>query len=168
MILTLVGVSNGTLHESARRARGTGADILVRPPGTSALSSLSSSPMSDKFPAILRQEPHVVLATGTIIQPLELFDSITGLDNGLPQSFEREIALNPAESLKIRPPYSLYSVSVATVHTGFQRPISGFDLRWRKIGMFPSQKSLCLGVLAKIMSVKFSTERRKAANESSS
>jgi putative ABC transport system permease protein len=80
MILTLVGVSNGTLHESARRARGTGADILVRPPGTSALSSLSSSPMSDKFPAILRQEPHVVLATGTIIQPLELFDSITGLD----------------------------------------------------------------------------------------
>jgi putative ABC transport system permease protein len=55
MILTLVGVSNGTLHESARRARGTGADILVRPPGTSALSSVSSSPMSDKLPAVLRR-----------------------------------------------------------------------------------------------------------------
>ena len=80
MILTLVGVSNGTLHESARRARGTGADIFVRPPGSSVLSSLSSSPMSDKLPAILGSEPHVVLATGTMVQPLELFDSMTGLD----------------------------------------------------------------------------------------
>jgi putative ABC transport system permease protein len=80
MILTLVGVSNGTLDESARRARGTGADILVRPPGSSALSSLSSSPMSDKWLDVLRKEPHVVLVTGTMVQPLELFDSITGLD----------------------------------------------------------------------------------------
>jgi len=80
MILTLVGVSNGTLHESARRARGSGADILFRPAGSSAMMSLSSSPMSDKLPGILSQEPHVVLATGTIIQTLELFDSITGLD----------------------------------------------------------------------------------------
>jgi putative ABC transport system permease protein len=80
MILTLVGVSNGTLDESARRARGTGADILVRPPGTSAFSSVSSAPMSDRLPAILAKEPHVTLATGTMVQPLELFDTITGLD----------------------------------------------------------------------------------------
>jgi putative ABC transport system permease protein len=80
MILTLVGVSNGTLHESARRAKGTGADILVRPPGTSALSSLSSAPMSDRLPGVFSKEPHVVLATGTMVQPLELFDTITGLD----------------------------------------------------------------------------------------
>ncbi len=80
MILTLVGVSNGTLHESARRARGTGADILVRPPGSSALSSLSSAPMSARLPSVLMNEPHVTLATGTMVQPLELFDTITGLD----------------------------------------------------------------------------------------
>jgi putative ABC transport system permease protein len=80
MILTLVGVSNGTLHESARRARGTGADVLVRPPGSSAVSGLSSSPMTDKLPGILSQEPHVVLATGTMVQPIELFDTITGLN----------------------------------------------------------------------------------------
>jgi putative ABC transport system permease protein len=80
MILTLVGVSNGTLHESARRARGTGADILVRPPGTSALSSVSSSPMSDKLVDVFRAEPHIVMVTGTIVQPLELFDTLTGLD----------------------------------------------------------------------------------------
>ncbi len=80
MILTLVGVSNGTLHESSRRARGTGADILFRPPGTSALASLGASPLSDKFPAILSRESHVVMATGTMVQPLEIFDTITGLD----------------------------------------------------------------------------------------
>ncbi|HEY0163712.1 MAG TPA: FtsX-like permease family protein [Edaphobacter sp.] len=80
MILTLVGVSNGTLHESARRARGTGADILVRAPGASGAFTMSSVPMSDKFLDILRQEPHITLATGTMVQPLELFDTITGLD----------------------------------------------------------------------------------------
>ena len=80
MILTLVGVSNGTLHESARRARGTGADILVRAPGASAAFTMSSSPMSDKFVDLLRQEPHITMATGTMVQPLELFDTITGLD----------------------------------------------------------------------------------------
>ena len=31
MILTLVGISYGTLDETARRARGVGADIVVRP-----------------------------------------------------------------------------------------------------------------------------------------
>jgi hypothetical protein len=45
MILTLVGISYGTLNETARRARGVGADIVVRPPATSVIS-LSSSPMS--------------------------------------------------------------------------------------------------------------------------
>jgi putative ABC transport system permease protein len=80
MILTLVGVSNGTLHESARRARGTGADILVRAPGTSSALTMSSSPMSDKLLDILRQEPHITMATGTMVQPLELFDTMTGLD----------------------------------------------------------------------------------------
>ncbi len=33
MILTLVGVSHGTLDQSAQRARGVGADIWFRPPG---------------------------------------------------------------------------------------------------------------------------------------
>ena len=34
MILTLVGISYGTLDETARRARGVGADIVVQPPVT--------------------------------------------------------------------------------------------------------------------------------------
>jgi putative ABC transport system permease protein len=79
MILTLVGVSYGTLDASARRARGIGADIFVRPPGSSVIS-LSSAPMSEKTVAKLGQEPGVALAAGTMVQSLGGFDTIQGVD----------------------------------------------------------------------------------------
>src|ERR1700728_4813770 len=79
MILTLVGVSYGTLDGTARRARGVGADIMIRPPGSSIIG-LSTAPISDSFVRVVAQLPHVALATGTAIQPLSGFDSITGLD----------------------------------------------------------------------------------------
>ena len=79
MILTLVGVSYGTLDATARRAKGVGADVLVRPPGTSILS-LSSAPMSEKLVPVLAAKPGVALATGTVVQPLTGFDSLTGID----------------------------------------------------------------------------------------
>ena len=79
MILTLVGISYGTLDEAGRRARGVGADILVRPPGTS-LISLSSAPMPEKLVSFLMQQPHVTFATGTMGQPLGAFDVLTGID----------------------------------------------------------------------------------------
>ena len=39
MVLTLVGLSHGMLNDSASRARGVGADILIRPPGGSIIVS---------------------------------------------------------------------------------------------------------------------------------
>jgi putative ABC transport system permease protein len=79
MILTLVGISYGTLDETARRARGVGADIVVRPPGTSVIS-LSSAPMPQDLLQYFITQPHVTFATGTMIQPLSGFDSLTGID----------------------------------------------------------------------------------------
>ena len=79
MILTLVGVSYGTLDASARRARGIGADIFIRPPGSSVLS-LSSAPLSDKIVPILAARPGVALATGTMVQSIGGFDTIQGVD----------------------------------------------------------------------------------------
>jgi putative ABC transport system permease protein len=79
MILTLVGISYGTLDETARRARGVGADIVVRPPATSVIS-LSSSPMSQDLLPFFMKQPHVTFATGTMIQPLGGFDTLTGID----------------------------------------------------------------------------------------
>ena len=79
MILTLVGISYGTLDETARRARGVGADIVVRPPASSIIS-LSSSPMSEKLVPFLMTQPHVAFATGTTGQPLGGFEVLTGID----------------------------------------------------------------------------------------
>jgi putative ABC transport system permease protein len=79
MILTLVGISYGTLDETARRARGVGADIVVRPPGTSVIS-LSSSPMNQDLLSFFMNQPHITFATGTMIQPLSGFDTLTGID----------------------------------------------------------------------------------------
>lgn len=79
MILTLVGVSYGTLDGTARRARGVGADIMIRPPGSNVLT-LSTAPMTDKLLDFVEGQPHVAMATGTVVDPLSGFDSITGLD----------------------------------------------------------------------------------------
>lgn len=78
MILTLVGLSRGFVEDQQRRSRGTGADIVVRPPASAALSL--SGDMSDKFISFLGKQPHVVLSTGALIQPTGPLSSITGLD----------------------------------------------------------------------------------------
>ena len=44
LILCLVGLSHGLLEDSQRRTRGIGADIMVRPQGSSVLR-LSGAPM---------------------------------------------------------------------------------------------------------------------------
>jgi putative ABC transport system permease protein len=44
------------------------------------MSALSSSPFSEKYIALLQQQPHVVQATGTVIVGIGGFDSVTGLD----------------------------------------------------------------------------------------
>jgi putative ABC transport system permease protein len=80
MILTLVGISYGTLDEAGRRARGVGADILVRPLASSAIFSVSAAPMSEKLVTFLMKQPHVTFATGTMGQPLGGFDILTGID----------------------------------------------------------------------------------------
>ncbi|HTD42738.1 MAG TPA: FtsX-like permease family protein [Bryobacteraceae bacterium] len=78
MILTLVGVSRGMLHDMAQRARGTGADVLVRPPGSSIIGF--SGVMPEKIKSVVLMVPHVVLVTGTLVQPVGNISSITGIN----------------------------------------------------------------------------------------
>ncbi len=80
LILTLVGISQGFIDDSKARARGVGADIIVRPPGSS-FTSLTGSPMSEKMVAFFAAQPHVTQATG-IMQYSEggLFNFMTGID----------------------------------------------------------------------------------------
>jgi putative ABC transport system permease protein len=79
MILTLVGVSYGTLDDVNRRSRGAGADILIRPPGSSIIS-MSTAPMPEKILDFVSSIPHVAVATGTIVQPIGGTNSVTGID----------------------------------------------------------------------------------------
>ncbi len=79
MVLTLVGLSEGMLNEQASRARGVGADILIRPPGSAIIAS--GGQMFEKIiPVIVQKEPHVKIATGTLIFGTDLFNYITGVD----------------------------------------------------------------------------------------
>ncbi len=79
MILTLVGVSYGTLDSTSERARGVGADIMIRPPGSSVIG-LSTAPLPESLVTLVAKQPHVAQALGTAVLPLSGFDSITGID----------------------------------------------------------------------------------------
>jgi len=77
MILTLVGVSRGMLGDVAARSRGTGADIVVRPPNSAILGF--SGNMPEKIVSVVRGTPHVALATATLVHPVGNLNSITGI-----------------------------------------------------------------------------------------
>jgi putative ABC transport system permease protein len=77
LILTLVGVSHGVLSDMASRSRGTGADILIRPPESSGFTF--SYTMPEKIVNKVRAQPHVAMATGTFVKYIDSFNSITGI-----------------------------------------------------------------------------------------
>jgi putative ABC transport system permease protein len=79
MILTLVGLSHGITDDMALRNRGTGADIVVRPPNSN-LFSLGGVGMSEKYVDLVRKQPHIAIATGTLVQSVGgVFNSIAGI-----------------------------------------------------------------------------------------
>jgi putative ABC transport system permease protein len=78
MVLTLVGLSRGVLDDQKTRARGAGADIVIRPSGSSILGA--SGNMNAKLLPFVEKQPHVHIATGTLIQGTGGLNSITGID----------------------------------------------------------------------------------------
>lgn len=79
MMLTLVGLSEGMLEDSARRAQGVGADIMVRAPGTS-LMSLSANGIPQKMLSFFQQQPHVRLVAGQAVAAIGGISTATGID----------------------------------------------------------------------------------------
>ena len=80
LVLTLAGLSKGMIEDSNRRSKGVGADITIRPKGSS-LFSLGSAPIPEKVVAVVGKQPHVALATGIVIQSLgNPFASAAGID----------------------------------------------------------------------------------------
>src|SRR5690242_14520877 len=59
LILVIVGFSLGMLNDSKQRQAGVGADIIVKPPGSSFLQGITGAPVSIKIADILQKLPHV-------------------------------------------------------------------------------------------------------------
>jgi len=68
MILLIVGLSLGMLQDSRTRTAGIGADVLVRPPGSSFISAFSGAPMPIKSGGVLAKLPHVKSVAPVITQ----------------------------------------------------------------------------------------------------
>jgi putative ABC transport system permease protein len=86
LILMLIGLSNGVLEDNAHRTEGIGADIAIRPPG-STLMSFSVAGLPAKLVDVLGYEPHVVQSMGVVNQPVGGgLDGVTGID---PVAFRR-------------------------------------------------------------------------------
>ena len=78
-IITLIGLSRGMLEESQARARGIGADIVLRR-DTGATPSLQTGQISDKFLAVVRSKPHVAQAVGVLTQTVEVITAMNGVN----------------------------------------------------------------------------------------
>jgi putative ABC transport system permease protein len=80
LILCLVGLSNGMIADSQQRARGSGADIMIRGSNAKAMLSQSSATLSDKFIPLLEKQPHVALAMGLVSHAIEFPLFMNGVD----------------------------------------------------------------------------------------
>ena len=88
MVMLVVGMTTGLLHESAKRVEGVGADVLVQPPGASFLLGLGSAPVPIKISGLLAGLPHVQAVTPVLLQTNTTggLNVIYGIDM---KSFER-------------------------------------------------------------------------------
>jgi putative ABC transport system permease protein len=75
MVMLVVGLTTGLLHDSAKRVEGVGADILVQPPGASFFFGLTQAPMPIKIGDRLAELPRVLAVAPALFQ----FNSSGGL-----------------------------------------------------------------------------------------
>jgi putative ABC transport system permease protein len=68
MILCIVGILFGQIDGSRRQQSGIGADLIVRPPNASFIAGVSGAPVPAKVADILRQLPHIAVASPAIQQ----------------------------------------------------------------------------------------------------
>lgn len=76
MVLLVVGLTSGLVHDTAKRVEGIGADILVQPPGASLFFGMSQAPMPIKIGDRLAEIPRVIAVSPTLFQ----FHSSGGLN----------------------------------------------------------------------------------------
>jgi putative ABC transport system permease protein len=66
MILSIVAIMIGQVTNASRQTGGIGADVIVRPPNASFISSVGGAPVPAKIADALRKLPHVEVAAPAI------------------------------------------------------------------------------------------------------
>jgi len=80
LILCLVGLGRGMVADSQQRARGSGADIMVRGSNAKSMLAASSATLPQEFIAYFEKKPHVVLAMGMVSHAIEVPLYMNGVD----------------------------------------------------------------------------------------
>ncbi len=80
LILCLVGLSHGMIADSQRRARGSGADIVVRGSNARSVTSQSGAALPEKFLDYFAKRPHVAVVMGVVSHSAELPLIVNGVD----------------------------------------------------------------------------------------
>jgi putative ABC transport system permease protein len=68
LILMIVGLALGILDDNKSRQVGMGADLTVRPPGSSNLAAFGGAPVPMRVADILRKQPHIVAVSPVYLQ----------------------------------------------------------------------------------------------------
>ena len=131
LILLIVGLALGILDDNKTRQKGTGADIMVRPPGSANFSAFSSAPVSIKIGDILAKQQHVVDVAPVVLQTTNTLEILTGIDLA---SYEK--LGGPFQYLKGGPFKDPYDAIVDDIYAaahkvkiGTTLPILGHDFR---------------------------------------
>ncbi len=159
LMLTLVGVSRGMLNDAAAHSRGTGADILIRPPNSSIIG-FSQGTMDEGIAAKVAQRPHVVRTTGVLMQSvsrvltaiaginLDEFNAISGgfkyLEGG-PFHAPDELIVDDVEARN------------SNLHVG---SIVDFGTKWKVTGVVESGKLSRMFADLKSLQEKYSATRK--------
>lgn len=79
MILSIVAIMVGMVNNSRNETGGIGADIIVRPPSASFISSVGGAPIPAKIADVLAKLPHVAVATPAMAN-FNMGETIWGID----------------------------------------------------------------------------------------
>jgi len=80
LILTLVGLANGMLQDSQNRARGVGADLVVRGSNTTSVINMGPPSINEAYVTFLTTIPHVTMAMGVISNMVDFPTVMSGVD----------------------------------------------------------------------------------------
>jgi putative ABC transport system permease protein len=80
LILSLVGVSEGLSVDAQNRSRAIGADVVVRGSQAASAVTYSGAPLLEGYVRKIQEQPHVVLATGVIVHPMDFPLNMMGVD----------------------------------------------------------------------------------------